>query len=208
MTIRTKICGVTRIEDARTAIQHGASAIGFIFWKESARYIPPARAREIIAMLPPFVTTVGVYVDPDEEWVKETSLSAGLSLLQFHGNEDPDFCGGFSLPYIKAVRVKVGLDLLQYATRYGGARGLLLDTYVEGEPGGTGTVFDWNMVSRDLPLPVILSGGLQPENVMEAIRCVRPWAVDVSSGVEAAKGIKDARKIAAFMQGVRASEHL
>jgi len=208
MTVRAKICGITRLEDAQAAVHYGASAVGFVFWKGSARYITAARAREIIAELPPFVTAVGVYVDPDAQWVEETSLVARLNLLQFHGNEDPDFCGQFLLPYIKAVRVRVGLDLLQYATRYPGARGLLLDTYVEGEPGGTGKAFDWNMIPRNLPLPVILSGGLQPENVMQAITRIQPWAVDVSSGVEIAKGIKDTQKIAAFMQGVRASEYL
>ncbi|SEL13228.1 phosphoribosylanthranilate isomerase [Nitrosovibrio tenuis] len=208
MAIRIKICGITRGEDALTAVRHGANAIGFVFWRQSARYITPAKAQEIIAALPPFVTAVGVYVDPDAEWVKETSSVAGLHLLQFHGNESPDFCGQFFLPYIKAVRVRTGVDLIQYATRYGGARGLLLDTYVEGEPGGTGNVFDWNLIPRNLPLPLILSGGLQPDNVMEAIRRIRPWAVDVSSGVETAKGIKDTEKIAAFMRGVRASENL
>ncbi len=208
MTARTKICGITRVEDALAAVHHGANAIGFVFWKQSARYVPPAKAREIVAALPPFIIAVGVYVDPDPEWVIETSSGAGIHLLQFHGNESPEFCGQFFLPYIKAVRVRAGIDLLQYATRYGGARGLLLDTYVEGEPGGTGSAFDWNLIPRDLSLPLILSGGLRPDNVLEAIRQVRPWAVDVSSGVETAKGIKDAEKIAAFMRGVRASENL
>lgn len=208
MTIRVKICGITRIEDALTAVSLGASAIGLVFWRQSARYVAPAKAREIIAALPPFISVVGVYVDPDTEWVEETSSIAGLNLLQFHGDESPDFCQKFTLPYIKAVRVRTGVDLLQYATRYTGARGLLLDTYVKGEPGGTGHVFDWNLIPRDLPLPLILSGGLHAANITGAIRQARPWAVDVSSGVEAAKGIKDAEKIAAFMQGVRNSESL
>lgn len=208
MAIRVKICGITRIEDALTAVSLGANAIGLIFWSQSARYVAPAKAREIIAALPPFISAVGVYVNPDMEWVKETSSMAGLNLLQFHGDESPDFCRKFSLPYIKAVRVRAGIDLLQYATRYTGARGLLLDTYVKGEPGGTGHVFDWCLIPRDLPLPLILSGGLHAANVTEAIRQAHPWAVDVSSGVEAAKGIKDAEKIAAFMQGVRNSESL
>jgi phosphoribosylanthranilate isomerase len=208
MTIRTKVCGITRAEDAQAAVHHGANAVGFVFWRQSERYLAPVQAREIVAMLPPFVAAVGVYVDPDPDWVKESSSIAGIHLLQFHGNESPDFCEQFLLPYIKAVRVRVGIDLLQYATRYSGARGLLLDTYVKGEPGGTGSVFDWNLIPQDLPLPLILSGGLRPDNVMDAIRHTRPWAVDVSSGVEAAKGIKDAEKIAAFMRGVRASENL
>src|SRR4051794_32541279 len=180
MTVRAKICGITRVEDAKAAVHYGADAIGFVFWKGSTRYITAARAREIVAELPPFVTAVGVYVDPDAEWVEETSAVARLSLLQFHGNEDPDFCNRFFLPHIKAVRVRAGLDLLQYAARYSGARGLLMDAYVEGEPGGTGSAFDWNLIPRDLSLPVILSGGLQPENVAEAIRRAQPWGVDVS----------------------------
>lgn len=208
MAIRVKICGITRIEDALTAVSLGANAIGLVFWSQSARYVAPAKAREIIAALPPFISVVGVYVNPDAEWVKETSSIAGLNLLQFHGDESPDFCQKFSLPYIKAVRVRAGIDLLQYATRYTGARGLLLDTYVKGEPGGTGHVFDWSLIPRDLPLPLILSGGLHAANVTQAIRQAHPWAVDVSSGVEAARGIKDAEKIAAFMQGVRNSESL
>jgi phosphoribosylanthranilate isomerase len=208
MIVRTKVCGITRAADALAAVHQGANAIGFVFWGRSERYVAPTTAREIIAVLPPFVAAVGVYVNPDPDWVKESSSIAGIHLLQFHGDESPDFCGQFFLPYIKAVRVRAGIDLLQYATRYGGARGLLADTYVKGEPGGTGSVFDWNLIPQDLPLPLILSGGLRPDNVIEAIRRARPSAVDVSSGVETAKGIKDAEKIAAFMRGVRASENL
>ena len=140
--------------------------------------------------------------------MRETSSLAGLDLLQFHGDEPPAFCRQFTLPYIKAVRVRSGLDLLQYATFYKGASGLLLDTYVAGEPGGTGHAFDWGLIPQTLPLPLILSGGLHPGNVAEAIERTRPWAVDVSSGVEVAKGIKDADKIAALMRGVRNSERL
>ena len=208
MSVRVKICGITRVEDALAAVHLGASAIGFLFWKRSARYVAPATALEIIRALPPFVTTVGVYVDPDPEWVKETFSVTGLNLLQFHGDEPPEFCQRFSLPYIKAVRVRPGLDLLQYAARYVGARGLLLDTYLDGAPGGTGHVFDWGLIPQNLPLPLILSGGLHAGNVTMAINQARPWAVDVSSGVEASKGIKDAEKIAAFMRGVRTSESL
>ncbi|MEK6708656.1 MAG: phosphoribosylanthranilate isomerase [Pseudomonadota bacterium] len=208
MPTRIKICGITRIEDALAAARLGADAIGLVFWPQSARAVTPARAREIVAALPPFVSSVGVYVDPEAEWVEQTASVAGLNLLQFHGDESPEFCSQFSLPYIKAVRVKAGVDLLQYATRYSSARGLLLDTYVEGTPGGTGDAFNWGLIPQRLPLPLILSGGLHPGNVTTAIKQVQPWAVDVSSGVEAAKGIKDAEKIAAFMQGVRNSESL
>lgn len=211
MPTRIKVCGITRVEDALTAARLGADAIGFVFWARSARYIPPAQARDIVAALPPFVTSVGVYVDPEADWVEETLAVAGLNLLQFHGDESPEFCRQFSLPYVKAVRVRDGLDLIQYATRYAGApgaRGLLLDTYVEGEPGGTGHAFDWNRIPGNLPLPLILSGGLNAANVTQAIRQTRPWGVDVSSGVEATRGVKDAEKIAAFVQGVRISERL
>jgi phosphoribosylanthranilate isomerase len=208
MTIRVKICGITRVEDALAAVRFGATAIGIVFWKKSARYVTPAKAREIIAALPPFITAVGVYVDPDFDWVEETLSVVGLNLLQFHGNEDPAFCTQFPRPYIKAMRVRAGADLLQYATRYTGASGLLLDTYVEGEPGGTGHAFDWSLIPGELPLPLILSGGLHPGNITSAIQRARPWAVDVSSGVESARGIKDVEKIAAFMRGVRTSESL
>lgn len=208
MPVRVKICGITRVEDALDAAHLGADAVGFVFWRHSARYLTAENARDIIDALPPFLTKVGVYVDPDPEWVEETSSLAGLDLLQFHGDESQEFCRQFSLPYIKAVRVREGLDLLQYASLYKGASGLLLDTYIEGEPGGTGRAFDWDLIPRTLPLPVILSGGLHPGNVAEAIRRAQPWAVDVSSGVEAAKGIKDAGKIAALMRGVRTSERL
>lgn len=208
MPVRVKVCGITRVEDALSAVRLGVHAIGFVFWPKSSRYIAPALVRGIAQALPPFLTTVGVYVDPVQEWVKETAVAGGLSLLQFHGDESPEFCDQFSLPYIKAIRVKEGLDLLQYAARYRYAKGLLLDTYTAGIPGGTGHVFDWQLIPQDLPLPLILSGGLNPGNVLQAIKQTRPWAVDVSSGVEAAKGIKDEKKISAFMQGVRKSESL
>lgn len=211
MPTRVKICGITRVEDALTAARLGAHAIGLMFWPQSARAVTPTAAREIVAALPPFVSAVGVFVNPEREWVKQAISVAGLNMLQFHGDavhETPEFCGQFSLPYIKAVRVREGLDLLQYAAQYAGANGLLLDSYVEGAPGGTGQVFDWNLIPRNLPLPLILSGGLNPGNVTAAIRQVQPWAVDVSSGVESAKGIKDAEKIAAFLLGVCNSESI
>ncbi|MDP1557349.1 MAG: phosphoribosylanthranilate isomerase [Nitrosomonas sp.] len=208
MSVRVKVCGITRSEDARSAVKFGADAIGFVFWPKSPRFITPEVAHEIEATLPPFVCKVGVYVNPAREWVEETSVAAGLNLLQFHGDESPEFCNQFSLPYIKAIRVRVGLDLLQYAVRYKNARGLLLDAYTSGLPGGTGHVFDWDLIPKNLSLPVILSGGLNAGNVALGIKQTQPWAVDVSSGVEAAKGIKDETKISAFMQGVRDSESL
>ncbi|SDV99671.1 phosphoribosylanthranilate isomerase [Nitrosomonas communis] len=208
MSVRVKICGITRVEDALAAVQHGADAIGFVFWRQSTRFISPAQAREIVVRLPPFVNMVGVYVDPSPEWVEETSITAGLNLLQFHGEETPEFCNQFKLPYIKALRVRREMNLLQYAELYQNAKGLLLDAYTAGMPGGTGQVFDWSLIPTDFPLPLVLSGGLNSDNVVNAIRQVRPWAVDVSSGVEAGKGIKDVNKISAFMQGVKNCEDL
>ncbi|SFI21360.1 phosphoribosylanthranilate isomerase [Nitrosomonas sp. Nm34] len=208
MPVRVKICGITRVEDALVAVQHGADAIGFVFWRQSTRFISSAHAREIVVRLPPFVNVVGVYVDPSPEWVEETSIAAGLNLLQFHGEETPEFCNQFKLPYIKALRVRREMNLLQYAELYQNAKGLLLDAYTAGMPGGTGQVFDWSLIPTDFPLPLVLSGGLNSDNVVNAIRQVRPWAVDVSSGVEAAKGIKDVNKISAFMQGVKNCEDL
>lgn len=206
--VRVKICGITRIEDALSAVRLGAHAIGFVFWPKSPRYIAPDSVREIVSALPPFVTTVGVYVNPTSAWVEETSEKGRLSLLQFHGDESPEFCEQFCLPYIKAIRVRESLDLIQYASRYHQASGMLLDTYTAEMPGGTGHVFDWKLTPQNFPLPLILSGGLNPSNISQAIKQTRPWAVDVSSGVEAAKGIKDEQKISAFMQGVRTSESL
>ena len=208
MPTRVKVCGITRVEDALAAVRLGAYAIGFIFWDNSARYIDPQVAHKIVKALPPFVSVVGVYVNPSSELVEETCSIAGLNLLQFHGDETPEFCGQFSLPYIKAVRTRNGIDLLQYAAQYSNSSGLLLDSYVEGIPGGTGNTFDWGLIPQNLSLPLILSGGLHAENVCAAIRKVKPWAVDVSSGVEVSKGIKDADKIAAFMTGVRNGESL
>lgn len=202
MPIKVKVCGITRVEDALSAVRLGASAIGLIFWKKSTRYIDPYKARKIVIALPPFVSVVGVYVDPSSDWVEETCSIAGVTLLQFHGSETPEFCSQFSLPYIKAVRVKKGTDLLQYAAQYSNSSGLLLDSYVEGKQGGTGHTFDWSLIPRNIKLPLILSGGLHAKNVYKAIMLANPWAVDVSSGVEVAEGIKDADKIAAFMTGV------
>lgn len=206
MRTRVKICGITRTEDALAAVFSGADAIGFVFWQQSSRNILPQQARPITKSIPAFVTTVGVYVDPTDDWVHETASIANLGLLQFHGNESPEFCDQFALPYVKALRIKEDMDLLEYANRYQSAKALLLDTYNANLPGGTGEVFDWTLIPTNLPLPIILSGGLTPDNVVHAIAKVRPWAVDVSSGVEASKGIKDINKISAFMQRVKNCE--
>lgn len=202
---RVKICGITRNEDALACGHAGADAIGLVFYPPSPRYVSVAQAAAIACVLPPFVTTVGLFVNPTAAEVEAVLRDLRLDVLQFHGDEQADFCASFGVPYLKALRVKAGVDLVQYALRYREAQGLLLDAYVEGTPGGTGQAFDWGLIPAELPLPVILSGGLEPGNVAEAIKRVRPWAVDVSSGVEAAKGLKDAAKIAAFMGGVRSA---
>ena len=206
MATAVKICGITRREDAQAAARLGAHALGFVFYANSPRNVEAARAADLVRALPPFVTAVGLFVNPAAREVESVLHQVPLNLLQFHGDEPPDFCAQFGLPYIKALRVRAGLDLLQYAQLYGAARGLLLDAYVAGTHGGTGTAFDWRLVPRTLPLPVILSGGLNQENVAAAIRHVAPWAVDVSSGVEASPGIKDARKMAGFMREVRSAD--
>jgi len=206
MATAVKICGITRPEDALAAARAGAHAIGLVFYAKSPRHVTPARAAEIIRVLPPFITTVGLFVDATVEEVRGVLAQVPVGLLQFHGDEPPAFCRQFRLPYIKAVRVRPGVDLLQYARDYHDAKALLLDAYVEGLYGGSGAAFDWSLIPRGLPLPVILSGGLTPENVVDAVRSVRPDAVDVSSGVESAKGIKDAQKIAAFIKGVRSGD--
>lgn len=200
---RVKICGITRIEDGLACAQLGADAIGLVFYAPSPRHVSVEQARAIMAALPPFITTVGLFVDADPAEVGAVLGQLPLDMLQFHGGEPPDYCQSFNRPYLKAVRVKPGLDLVQYAAQYAQAKGLLLDAHVEGIAGGTGQAFDWDLIPARLPLPVVLSGGLNPANVTEAIKRVHPAAVDVSSGVEATKGIKDAAKIAAFMQGVR-----
>ena len=203
MATAVKICGITRPEDALAAARAGAHAIGLVFYAGSPRYVTPGRAAEIIRVVPPFVTTVGLFVNAQAEEVRATLAEAPVGLLQFHGDETPAFCRQFNRPYVRAVRMKPGIDLLQYARDYHDSKALLLDTYVADLHGGSGAVFDWRLIPRGLPLPVILSGGLTPENVADAVRRVRPSAVDVSSGVESAKGVKDAQKVAAFIKGVR-----
>lgn len=203
MNTRVKICGITRVQDGLDAVRLGAHAIGLVFYDASPRAVSAGQARAIVDALPPFVTAVGLFVNADPAAVRSVLDSVPLQLLQFHGDETPAFCSAFRVPFLKAVRVRPGVDLLQYARDFREARGLLLDAYVEGVRGGTGATFDWSLIPQGLPLPVVLSGGLEAGNVEAAIRAVRPWAVDVSSGVESAKGIKDAVKIEAFMNGVR-----
>jgi phosphoribosylanthranilate isomerase len=203
MATAVKICGITRIEDALAAAHAGAHAIGLIFAPKSPRLVAPETAAAIVRALPPFVTPVTLFVDQDPAYIRRVIEQVRPQLLQFHGDETPAFCAAFGMPYLKAVRVRAGVDLLQYARLFATAKGLLLDAFVEGNHGGTGAVFDWSLIPREFSMPLVLAGGLDPGNVGEAVRRVRPWAVDVSSGVEASKGIKDAAKVAAFIRGVR-----
>ena len=203
MSTAIKICGITRLEDALAAARAGADAIGLVFHAASPRYVTAARAAQILRVLPSEVTTVGLFVNASADEVRAVLAEARVELLQFHGEESPEFCRQFGQPYVKAVRMGRGVNLIQYARTYHDAKALLLDTLVEGVQGGSGITFDWSLIPHDLSLPIILSGGLTPENVTEAVRRVRPLAVDVSSGVESGKGIKDASRIAAFIRGVR-----
>ncbi|MFJ3150941.1 phosphoribosylanthranilate isomerase [Pseudomonas hunanensis] len=201
--VRSKICGITRIEDALAAAEAGADAIGFVFYAKSPRAVDVRQARAIIAELPPFVTTVGLFVNASRCELNEILEVVPLDLLQFHGDETPQDCEGYHRPWIKALRVRPGDDLEAACQLYAGARGILLDTYVSGVPGGTGEAFDWSLVPARLGKPIILAGGLSADNVGQAIARVKPYAVDVSGGVEQAKGIKDAAKIEAFMRAVK-----
>jgi phosphoribosylanthranilate isomerase len=211
---RVKICGITRLDDGVAAARAGADAIGFNFWPGTPRRIATADARAIAAAMPPFVTIVGLFVDPQPDDVRAALAGVPLDLLQFHGHEPPELCRAFGRPYVKAIAVPdgaAGTGLLEYAARYPDAAGLLFDAPPSGGlPGGTGRTFDWGALPRESPRPLVLSGGLTVANVAEAIRRVRPWAVDVSSGVEAIgadgraiKGIKDPERIRAFIEEVR-----
>ena len=203
MRTRVKICGITAPEHGAAAARHGADAIGLIFYPPSPRLVTVERARAISAALPPFVARVAVFVNPSDAEVEAVIRGCRPDLVQFHGEEPPEFCRAFGLPYLRAVRVRRGVDLLEYLSPFHDAAGWLLDAYRDDLYGGTGEAFDWGLIPQRLARPVVLSGGIDAGNVGEAIRRVRPWAVDVSSGVESAKGVKDERLIAAFTAGVR-----
>lgn len=202
---RIKICGITRHQDLAAAVNAGADALGFVFYPPSPRYVSDAVARELSLATPPFVSRVGLFVNADVAQVHRTLAAVPLDLLQFHGEETDAYCRQFGLPYLKAARVRPGVDLLEFALSYPGAQGIVLDAWVEGY-GGAGQGFDWSLIPPGLPLPVVLSGGLYADNVGQAVVNVQPWAVDVSSGVEHSKGIKDADKIAAFIAAVKAAD--
>jgi phosphoribosylanthranilate isomerase len=202
LRVRAKICGITRVEDALCAVEHGADAIGLVFYDKSPRNVSINQAAEIAMQVPAFVSVVGLFVNAEASFIQEVTSKVKLDLLQFHGDEMPQECASYSLPFIKAIRVMADTNLVQYAKDFSEARALLLDAYSEGVAGGTGHVFDWSLIPKQLSKPVILAGGLNAGNVAQAIEQVAPYAVDVSGGVEALKGIKDAAKIAAFMQQV------
>jgi len=200
--VRIKICGITRPEDGLAAARLGVDALGLVFYASSPRAVTTPQAAAIVQALPPFVTTVGLFVDATAAEVHQVLDQVPLDVLQFHGDEAPADCGRFGRPYIKAVRMQAGVNLSAVIADYPDAQGILLDTYVAGVHGGTGERFNWMDVPGGLKKPIILAGGLTPDNVAGAIDIVHPWAVDVSGGVEAARGIKDADRMAAFVKAV------
>ena len=202
MRTRIKICGLTRPADARAAAEAGADAIGLVFYPPSPRFLSVERAVEIRDALPPFVQTVALFVNPDAAQVSQVLGRVKPAMLQFHGDETPEFCAQFGVPFAKACRIRPGADPLGYLQRYPRASAWLVDSFVP-EYGGVGEAFDWSLVPRERSRPLILSGGLHAGNVAAAIRAVHPWGVDVSTGVESAKGLKDAAKMAAFVAEVR-----
>lgn len=199
---RVKICGITQVEDALSAANVGADAIGLVFYAASPRAVTIAQAQKIVAALPPFICVVGLFVNASSAEIESVLSQVKLDMLQFHGDETPADCQRIKMPYFKAIRVKPDTNLLQYAIEFAGAKALLLDAFSEAAYGGTGHQFDWNLIPKNLTKPVILAGGLTPENIADAIKQVQPYAVDVSGGVEIAKGIKDVAKMTAFMQAV------
>jgi phosphoribosylanthranilate isomerase len=200
---RIKICGIREPAMALHAANAGADAIGLNFHRPSPRYVEPSQAAAIAQSLPPYVMAVGLFVNLTESEVRAIVDQVPLHMLQFQGDEEAAFCESFGLPYVRAVRMEEGADLLEYASRFARARALLLDAHVPGLAGGTGRTFDWKAIPRGLPMPIILSGGLTVENVARAVRDVQPWAVDVASGVEAERGVKDPRRIDEFIRSVR-----
>ncbi|MDZ7853134.1 MAG: phosphoribosylanthranilate isomerase [Halomonas sp.] len=201
---RVKFCGLTCPEDVDAAVAQGADALGFVLWPGSKRAIDEPRLAELANRVPAFVTRVGLFVDAEPAWIAR--CAPHLDLLQFHGNEAPETCVAAGRPWIKALRMRDELDLHAAAEAYGGAQALLLDAYRPGVPGGTGETFDWSRIPANLTKPVILAGGLTPDNVAEAISAVAPFAVDVSGGIEARPGIKNAARMTAFLRAVRQAD--
>jgi len=205
---RIKICGITRAEDADAAVEAGADALGLVFYPPSPRAVDVAQAVDAVGNVPAFVSVTALFVNPTVEEVQRVLDSVRIDLIQFHGDEDDDFCRQFKRPYIKALRVRQASDVVASCLRFPGALAILLDSYKPGVPGGTGETFDWSLIPETPPKPIILAGGLEPDNVASAITQIRPFAVDISGGVEASKGIKDHRKIEEFVNEVyRVDQH-
>ncbi|WP_349431113.1 phosphoribosylanthranilate isomerase [Methylomarinum sp. Ch1-1] len=200
MRTRVKICGFTRVEDAVYASKLGVDAIGLVFYPPSPRHVSLTTATEIVRALPAFVSVVALFVDASEKQIRRVLANLPVECLQFHGDESPEQCRIYGKPYMKAVRMQQGIDVAAIADRYHDASALLLDAYHPGIKGGSGSNFDWGLIPKDCALPIVLAGGLAPENAGQAVRVVKPYALDVSSGVETDKGIKDAAKMAAFIQ--------
>jgi len=202
--VRVKICGITSVDDALLATGAGADAIGLVFYASSERNIDDLMlARQIAMAVGPFVSVVGLFVDPEATFVHQVLRTVPLHVLQFHGAESAEFCEQFGRPYLKALRMKQGLNVASEAAKYSGASGILLDAYKKGVPGGTGESFDWNRVPHTLSRPIVLAGGLTPDNVSVAAAVTRPYAVDVSGGVERAPGKKDKDKVMAFISNAK-----
>ena len=199
---RVKFCGFTQEDDVAQAVTLGVDALGFVFYEPSSRYVTPEHAVNLTRSVPAFVTRVGLFVNEQAESIKRIFETARLNLIQYHGDETPEFCDTLGLPYIKAFRVQQGMDLRAEMDRYPNASGFLLDAYVKGQPGGTGERFDWGLIPQS-DVPIILAGGLTPDNAKDAIEQVAPWALDVSGGIETKPGRKDPDKMARFMNACR-----
>ena len=201
---RVKICGLTRVADALDAVSAGADAIGLVFYEKSTRHVSLEMAREIVRASGPFVTTVGLFVNPEADNVQQVIAETGISLLQFHGDESEPFCSGFNRPYIKAIRMSPQLDISLMVDQFSSASGLLFDAWNPEKYGGTGQTFDWQRLPQQPAFPLILAGGLNPQNVAEAVASVRPYAVDVSGGVESAPGEKSSQLVKQFIHNAKA----
>ncbi|WP_219701925.1 phosphoribosylanthranilate isomerase [Marinomonas lutimaris] len=203
MNCRVKICGITNLEDALMACSHGADALGFVFYEKSPRYVSSEVANSIVSQLPPFVTPVALFVDADGTLINSVISGSSRWVIQFHGSESESECFSYQRPYMKALRVQKGDDVTALVNQYPSASAMLLDAYKAGVPGGTGEVFDWSLIPDNLSKPIVLAGGLTPSNVEQAIKQVKPYAVDVSGGVELSKGIKSEPKVQEFISGAK-----
>jgi len=199
---KIKICGITKLSNALEAVKLGVDALGFVFFRDSPRYIEPKKAREIIDQMPSFISRVGLFVNASKEEVLLAISESRVNMLQFHGDEDENFCNQFDLPYIKAISFKDGINLLEYCQIFASSSAILIDTYSQKMRGGTGKTFNWDLIPKQLPLPLIIAGGLDSKNVSSLINSVNPYGVDVSGGVEVDKGIKDHNMMKNFVLGV------